>query len=328
MQEKQEPTNINSLDKEQFQIMDLNPKTQIFLGLSSKSIFSKLNIMQNKVQHFSTLVAQGKQEEAKKLLLKISVSSLTASVSELMLTDTLFTDYSGRTFNCTAYEYAYWAKDTHMCRMLEQQMDTDTKKSMLKRCEAIEKDGLTYKQHGVEVKGSKHFDLTPLKKALTHYVEGYNNWFNTGNYTAMNAAWMAVGLAQRELPVHVINEYCRPDRSFSPKPEFDEPTLPRVLIYYDYRMHEDRALFPLDFSDSSGLGVDFALIRGGWHNGASGLLRRLGSGVGGGPSAALDLAAMSRLDEVRTADLSQSRDILSTAEAENSSGIRRYESYY
>ncbi len=100
---------------------------------------------------------------------------------------------------------------THMCRMLENQMDADTKTSMLKRCEAIEKEGVTYKQHGVEIKGSNHFDFTPLKTALTNYVQGYNNWLKTGNWTAIKAAWMAVGLAQRDLPVHVINEYCRRD---------------------------------------------------------------------------------------------------------------------
>lgn len=64
-----------------------------------------------------------------------------------------------------------------MCRMLEKQMDAYTKTAMLKRCESIEDDELTYKQHG-EIKSSKHFDFTPLD----NYVQGYNNWANTGNY--------------------------------------------------------------------------------------------------------------------------------------------------
>ena len=80
------------------------------------------------------------------------------------------TDYSGRTFKCTAYEYAYWAKDRHMCRMLEGSMDEKTKALMLKRCEEIEKKGLTYTQNGKEIKGSKHFDLTPLKTALKNML--------------------------------------------------------------------------------------------------------------------------------------------------------------
>lgn len=48
-----------------------------------------------------------------------------------------------------AYEYAYWAKDTNMCRKLEPYMDEDTKIDMLKRCENIGEFGLTYEQHGV-----------------------------------------------------------------------------------------------------------------------------------------------------------------------------------
>ena len=313
MQDKQEPSDLNSLDKELFQIMSLNPKTQIFLGLASKSIFSKLDIKQNKVQHFSTLVAQGKQVEAKELLDMIRVPSLTASKQDLLLTDTLFTDYSGRTFNCTAYEYAYWAKDTHMCRMLEQQMDANTKTAMLKRCEAIENDGLTYKQHG-EIKNSKHFDFTPLKTALTNYADGYDNWSNTGNYEGMEAAWMVVGLAQRDVPVHVMNEYCRPDRSFSPVPPFDEPILPRVAIYYDCIAGKNKDVFPLGLSDSSGR-VNRALARGrsdvalGWRVGTAGRV------------AGIDLAGVSRLDEVRTADLTLSREILRSAEPEQSRGM-------
>jgi len=65
-------------------------------------------------RHFLQDVAQGKQKEAEVLL-----TTTPANTQTLLRTPGIFTDYSGRTFNCTAYEYAYWAKDTHMCRMLE-----------------------------------------------------------------------------------------------------------------------------------------------------------------------------------------------------------------
>lgn len=294
----------------------LNPNELVKAALASKETFfvnAQRKLALNKKAHeLSTDVAHGKQAEVEQLLIKLPI----VKAQQLLLTSVPFTDYSGRTFHCTAYEYAYWAKDTHMCRMLEQQMDADTKTSMLKRCEAIEKDGLTYKQHG-EIKNSKHFKFKPLKTALTHYVQGYNSWSNTGDYTAMKAAWMAVGLAQRDVPVHVINEYCRPDRSFDPRPEFDEPTLPRVLTYYDYRSGENTAVFPLVVPDSAGLGVDCALIRAGRPTG-----RRVGGrGAGGRATAYLDLAAVSHLDEVRTADLTLSREILRSAEPEQSRGM-------
>ena len=69
------------------------------------------------------------------------------------------------------------------------------------------------------------------------------------------------------------------------------------------------AWFPLVISDSSGLGVNFALSGGGW-----------GAGEGGGAdrrwvaSVAFDLAAIIRLDEVRTSDLTLSRKNLGAAE--------------
>ena len=240
---------------------------------------------------------------------------VTASKQDLLLTETLFTDYSGRTFNCTAYEYAYWAKDTHMCRMLEQQMDADTKTAMLKRCEAIENDGLTYKQHG-EIKNSKHFDFKPLKEALRNYADGHDYWYITRNWTAMKAAWMEVGLAQRDVPVHVINEYCRPNRSFNPTPKFNEDELPRVLTYYDYRTGRDNLVFPLFVSDSSGLGVDFALRREDGEDGRWMVAERPF-----GKAATFDLLAVSHLDEVRTADLTQSRENLRSVEPEQSRGM-------
>lgn len=67
-------------------------------------------------------------------------------------------------------------------------------------------------------------------------------------------------MAQRELPAHVVHEYCRPDRSFDPCPAINEPTLPRVLTFYNCITANNALWFPLS-SSSVGLGVDFGLIR-------------------------------------------------------------------
>ena len=251
-------------------------------------------------------IAQGKQDEAEGLLKE------NPEAQTLLTTTGVFTDYSGRTFNCTTYEYAYWAKDTHMCRMLEQNMDENTKAELLKRVDAIEEHGLRYHQNGNEY-CTKHFDFTPLKTALNNYVQGFDNWSNTNSWDAMKAAWMQVGLAQRNLPVHVINEYCRPDRSFDPTPLFTENKLPRVVTFYNFVTGKDEALFPLVGSDSSGLGLDFAL--GGPGRGGAG---RAFGGASPAPLlwafapalVHLDSAAVSRLDEVRTVELTRSRENL------------------
>ena len=264
------------------------------------------------------LVAHGDQTAADEMLRRNP---------KLLLERTNVTDYSGRTFkNITPYEYAYWAKDTHMCRMLERHMDDKTKAYMLERINVIEgidtatgqPVGLVYSQRGLEHR-SAHFDLTPLKDALQRYVDGYDNWVRANNWAALEGAWMEVGILQRNMPVHVLNEYCYPDRSFSPPPEFNEETLPRSVSFYNYNTSREQALFPLVVSDTAGLGIEFALIRA-WTRGWGG-----GWAVTGGRGAAsIDLAAVSRLDEVRTVDLTRSRENLqpTDSEASHSMGVQ------
>ena len=258
--------------------------------LMESPIVAKLQVLK-----FLHCVARGQQKEAEDLL-KANPNA------HFLLQAEPFTDYSGRTFNCTAYEYAYWAKDKHMCRMLEKYMDADTKAEMLKHCMAIEAVGLVYTQHDKTVTGSKHFDFVPLIKAYDDYVKGYEKW----SYDERVAAWMKVVLAQRDVPAHVIDEYCRPDRSFDPMPDFNESDLPRNGTYYNWQTETYERLFPLVISSTKGLGAGFALYRAGGA-GASVVLFRMG----GGPKASrLDLAAVSHLDKVRTEDLKQSLENL------------------
>ncbi|WP_392538896.1 hypothetical protein [Legionella sp. 227] len=165
---------------------------------------------------------------------------------ELQLKPGTITDYSGRTFkNITAYEYAYWAKDTHMCRMLERHMDRETKLAMLKRCEAIEKNGLTYERHGVVIQGSKHYDITPLLNALKDLRDYLQNEFAFDfNLNNLKRNQLPVVRAQCDVPVHVANEYCRVDRSFYPTPTFKDETLPRKLYVDDMRRGPYKYWFP------------------------------------------------------------------------------------
>jgi hypothetical protein len=227
----------------------------------------------------------------------------------LLTTPGTFTDYSGRTFNCTAYEYAYWAKDTHMCRMLERYMNDETKAKTVLRIKKIESQdaatnepvGLSYLQNG-STHHSAHFDLSELKSALQAYLLRYNSW------AEKKAACLKIGMAQRDLPVHVINEYCRKDRSFFPCPEFKEDRLPRELLFSYWKTATNKMLFPLVLSTSSGLGLDFSLVRG----------KTLCWGTTGfTDSALMDFTAISHLDEVRTSDLSRSLKILEQKEKDS-----------
>lgn len=258
------------------------------------------------MRQFLSGVAKGCQTQVEALLM-----TSPAKEQYLLRTPGVFMDYSGRTFNCTGYEYAYWAKDTHMCRMLEGHMDEETKAQILARVDKIysldagrgKPMGLLYQQGGIKHR-SAHFDLTPLIDALQRYVAGYDTWKNTGNWAVVRAAWMEVGVLQRDMPAHVVNEYCHPERSFSQKPAFNEKTLPRNLEFYNSERREDQSFFPLVICDSSGLGIDFALIRG--RSNCYGL----GVSVGAPCAGEFDLFALRRLDEIRTIELRHLRKSL------------------
>lgn len=257
-------------------------------------------------------VAKGKQDEAERMLAD------DASPQTLLTTAGTFTDYSGRTFTCTAYEYAYWSKDKHMCRMLEAKMNTETKAIMLARIDALESNGLTYTQHSQVIAGSTGFNLSPLIAAYEYYIRIYTAWLQAHcseeGRAAVIAAWMNVGKAQRDLPAHYVNEYFRKDRSFDPLPKFDEPVLPRELKFYNCNTDKDESLFPLVLSSSSGLGVDFAFIRADSERAVAGVESAEERGWWAGcPAVSIDLAAVSHLDVVRTEDLKQSHKNLEPA---------------
>lgn len=238
-------------------------------------------------------VVYGNEEDAEKL---VQINP------KLLLKPCKVTDFSGRTFNCTAYEYAYWAKDTHMCKMLESYMDPDTKAEMLTRCKIIEQEGLTFTQHK-NTSRSKHFDLTRLKEALKKYIEAYKTGAITQNWDPVDRAWMEVGMAQRDLPAHVVQEYCNPDRSFHPLPKFNERILPREFTYHNPNLHANEEWFPLKGTESRCLGIDFALMRGSTKGGAMEGRNRQGIFF----FCSIDLAAIEHLDAVRTAELKQLR---------------------
>ena len=249
----------------------------------------------------------------------------------LLRTPGRFTDYSGRTFHCTAFEYAYWAKDAHMCKMLVSHMNEETKAQILARITANIADGLRFQQHGMEHR-SPHFDLTPLKTVLQGYVVGFAAWAATRNWDAMNAAWLAVGKAQRGLPVHIMNEYCRDDWSFSFTPHVNDVALPRALTFFNCIMAPRDALFHLGDSNS-GLGFNFSLVRTreagraseavrGSYRSLAASYRSRAAKLPPGPSAVVpDLDAISRLDQVRTVDLTHLREALNPPASIPSSGL-------
>lgn len=156
------------------------------------------------VSKFLGLVARGEQDQAEELL---------KTNRGLLLASGTVRDLSGRTFEgITGLQYATWALDRHMWKMLLKYMSSDQAASQLRE------EGSWVKTHGM------HAGMPggPLAKLCT----AYDSYAGSG-YSAEH--WQKqIGGAQLLLPVHVINEYCRGDRPFYPCPKFEELILPRT----------------------------------------------------------------------------------------------------
>ncbi len=260
-------------------------------------------------------VVRGQQDEADALL---------KNHPQLLLERGDVTDCSGRLFKkISAYEYAYWALDTYMCRMLEKHIMVlepssreKTKVIMLERINEIEAKGLTYMQD-YAIRNTIHFDFTPLIDALTryvvlHYLDLSGDWAST---TAGFAAWMQVGLEQRKAPLHVLQEYCHPDRNFYPLPNFNEDSLQRNGYATVLELEQEGPHLPnlSLLTDSSGLGINFSLVR----NSAPDCKRALLLGThdnGWLGMVSRDVDALRYLNMVRTSELTQLRENLQPAE--------------
>lgn len=274
------------------------------------------------VKQFLQHVAYGAQYEAEKLL-----ESDEEIAQELLTARKIpFTDYSGRTFTCSAYEYAYWAKDSYMCRMLEKYMDENTKKELLIRVQKIEEligdelfkttRGLTYTQKGIEHR-SAHFDLTPLKQALQAFIDAVNQ--KPEDMEARGALWLKVGLLQREVPAHIAQEYCYPKRSS--RRVRDNPSLVGASNFSNVERqlefhNEETDSYELWFTPDSfayGLGSSFT-ITAFWFGVSSSLEGGLGMAM-------TDLKAIKIIDEARTEDLKQSQANLAAPSIQQSHNL-------
>jgi serine/threonine protein kinase len=152
-------------------------------------------------------VAEGEQDKAEELIKKDK---------NLLLHTGNVTDLSGREFKqITAFQYALWALDWHMWKMIQKYLPEEQQREQFG---ALETKGTA---HG------KHFSFQPLIGALQVYVDNAEEVWNY-DQRVRNHWCKVVGGAQREVPAHVVNEYCREDRSFDPCPAFTEEKLPRI----------------------------------------------------------------------------------------------------
>lgn len=153
------------------------------------------------------LVAEGEQDKAEEMI---------KAQPALLLQCGEVTDLSDRTFpDITAFQYAVWALDWHMWTMLLKYLP---KEEAAKQATQFE-TGAWVKINGATANWQN------LITAQQQYYFNYSKW--TQEQRKQNFI-QPIGSAQLKVPVHVVNEYCRNDRSFHPTPIFLEPTLPRT----------------------------------------------------------------------------------------------------
>ena len=249
-------------------------------------------------------VVRGEQDKA---------ASILASCPHLLIHRGDVTDYSGRTFkNITAFQSSLWSMDTYMCRMMLDAIPhglagVALRADLIRQYEELEALGVSYEQEGV-THTSQHFDFSPLIDALQYYHD-LRRVGDLVNRDEKEHLWSRVlGKAQHDVPAHVAQEDCHPNRSFSPTPAFNDG-LVRSLA------HGFNGLWgaPLQWWPKEGV-----------PNTVNGVHRVLGVNMGifqyqdlaiGSPCinpsyATSNLLAMKALCAVRTADLQQTFEIL------------------
>ena len=291
--------NASEASFEQFPQLTIDVKTLVFNMLIQRdqvafALTSKSDVRRAQVARFLLFVARGNEAEVVKMLNRDHT---------LLLDRADVTDYSGRTFkNISACAYAYWAKDWHMCQVLGEYIEFYHRLSGLisQEIEAVAAHGLSYEQHGRR-QHSMHFDFGPLKEAYTHYAHLYD--LRRDDHPELDPelhqAARLIGVAQRDVPACVAQQYCcsgfsfsldsvTPDSVFWPE-RFDGPARPFRSGYFSspsglvcpisrtfwFERFEDPPRlsmngyfssaslqvpwFPLVISDTSGLGVNFMI---------------------------------------------------------------------
>jgi hypothetical protein len=207
---------------------------------------------QKNVQTFLDYVAGGREDKAEEML-KLN--------KELVLVTGNITDHARRTFkNITGFKYAVWALDWKMWTMIRKYLSRKAEQAQVK----MFRKGEWVKDHGVHAKWEEL--LGKLQKCI-HY---HTDWDPRRRNKFLSKQ---IGRSQFLLPMHVLQEYCNPDRSFDPCPNFTERytlvrELPRWLSTvisqgcFEFSLIRDRSDFAREhYNLDSSLGHIFTLDR-------------------------------------------------------------------
>jgi hypothetical protein len=174
-----------------------------------------------------------------------------------------FTDLSGCTFEkITGFQYAFLRLDFHMWNMIYKMEALET--SYLKREQAhkqIEAALMNKKWIGPQATATAKSAIEKWISMLETCDKEFPALIKCKNFAAMQQMYCDLGSAQLFLPVHVIDEWCREDRSFDKSPpNFLEEELPRSMkidplkFWFSMRNSEKE--------DNANVTAKFAILRG------------------------------------------------------------------
>lgn len=197
-------------------------------------------------------IGSGMQEQAEQIL--------NNDPSLALQKDTLIDCTLYKYRNISALQYAVWALDYHMWKMIFEHIERANLQQKawdqleeLNHIAILKEEGwVIISEHNVDWPS---LSWSPLIRALDEYLKNYDG----------NIWRQQVGGAQLMLPAHVIHEYSHPSRLFYPCPMWGdkEDALPRTS-FTNWRVPRTDARDVRDiYDDNYILGINFAWFRGG-----------------------------------------------------------------
>lgn len=282
-------------------------------------------------------VARGEERMVERLF-NISL----ANISCLLIPGNV-QDHAGRVFfNITPFQYAIWALDWHMCKLMLNYLSKANsagcreaevvRLALLCQFNEVTTNGVNYMFNGIAVEGEHHFDFQPLISALRTLVlrskQQGGDMIGQGLYPTRVPGFIGgghlmplpylssdrgsrdwctiVGSAQKNVPAHVAQKYCKRAIWFFAK-LLERTKPPRSIEFYNVLTDKRESWWPAE-PLSKTLGVDFAICHGN-----SGALGGGGPDFGvNGPTGQIesDLTMLTDLAQKRTRQIARLGDDL------------------